>query len=212
VAAPGAGGESCDGGQRRSLPELRDNTFLARFRSGKRPGRGRARRGRRLGARVGEPRPGEGRRWRHAGSGFRRAIPGARKREGGKGAADDEVNHDAELRRRLAGKERQRNGGAAVPRAQRGWRRLGLGFCEARGSGCGSMGGNGRGTAPFIGVAAGSCRAGPRCVGRRGTAGLGRESEPSSSLRMGPTSGSHLAAREEEEKRGKGGRLARGGG
>jgi hypothetical protein len=58
-------------------------------------------------------------------------------------------------------------------------------------------------------MASGPQRAGSRRTGRRATAGLGRKSEPGSSLRMGLTSGSRLAAREEGEKRGGGGWAAR---
>jgi hypothetical protein len=56
-----------------------------------------------------------------------------------------------------------------------------------------------------MGAAAGPQRVSPRHVGRHATARLVHESEPSSSLRTGLTSGFHLAMREEGEKRGEGG-------
>jgi hypothetical protein len=83
--------------------------------------------------------------------------------------------------------------------------------CGVRGGGCGLMRGMGPGGLYLRGRGEGPRRAGLRVVRmRRATAELGHESEPSSSLRMGPTGGSYLAAREGGEKRGGGSLAGRG--
>jgi hypothetical protein len=80
-----------------------------------------------------------------------------------------------------------------------------LGFTR-RGGGCGVDGTKGAGRRLYR-ATEGPWRAGPgrRAGGGCAAAGLGLESEPSSSLRTGPTGGSRLAVRERKRRRGRSG-------
>jgi hypothetical protein len=73
-------------------------------------------------------------------------------------------------------------------------RRRGLGFCVGKGGGAGRWESRGRGSRLLIEGRLRDSACGPRRVGRRATAGLGLESEPSVRWGTSPTGRSHLAA------------------
>jgi hypothetical protein len=76
-----------------------------------------------------------------------------------------------------------------------------LGFAR-RGGGCGVDGTKGAGRRLYRAAKGPQCAGPGRRAGGRAAAGLGRESEPGSSLRTGPTGRSCLAVREEGKERG----------